>query len=116
MRTMNARTVRVDSDHQDLDHLAPYRSLVAAVLRKGLLDATSMNKGERVPAWVWMHDDSDAPMSFEWCCSVVGLDPEEVRARVVLARREVGKALRNTKPRKRVASGKRGLSTVQVSP
>jgi hypothetical protein len=69
----------MDSQHKDLQAM---KALVAAVVERacedvelgGVLAAQAME-------WSIERDSSDA-WSFEWCCSILNLDPDAVRQKL----------------------------------
>jgi len=61
----------------------PEYRLVVLALKTGLVEATVKREcEEKVQALEWVASDSVAPFSFRWCCEVLELQPELVRATV----------------------------------
>ena len=75
------------------DPYEPEKRLIAAAFRSHLEDyrlvpravgyqSSSKRERHRLQAIAWVEDDSDCLLSFNWFCSVLGLEAEAVRAKL----------------------------------
>jgi hypothetical protein len=55
------------------------RRLAAAVLVQALQDASGGSRRSREDVWEWFDNRSRGQFTFEFCCSLLGRDPEDVR-------------------------------------
>lgn len=58
----------------------PYRSLVAAVIARAVMDRELSNRQIARPAREWLDSTDRSPWSFLWACSILGLAPKKVKA------------------------------------
>jgi hypothetical protein len=58
------------------------RRLAAAVLVQALQDASGGSRRSREDVWEWFDNRSQGQFTFEFCCSLLGRDPEDVRHRL----------------------------------
>ena len=58
------------------------RRLAAAVLVQALQDASGGSRRSREDVWEWFNNRSQGQFTFEFCCSLLGRDPEGVRHRL----------------------------------
>ena len=62
---------------------SPEKNLVAAVFLRALHDLKS--KGHRINASCWFLSNSNKPMSFRWCCLVMGLDADSILSKLAIS-------------------------------
>ena len=55
------------------------RRLAAAVLVQALQDASGGSRRSREDVWEWFDNRSQGQFTFEFCCSLLGRDPKNVR-------------------------------------
>lgn len=64
-------------------HSVPEKKLWAACLRWALVELVGHNKARAAKTRRWVLDDADFIGSFTYCCQVLGLAPDKIRAKML---------------------------------
>ena len=87
----NLHTPALGEEIQPFDQLKPERNLIAAILARAIEDAqgtsleTSMSNRRNAREWI-KQDTPNKPFTFSWCCTILDLEPFEIR-RILKANR-----------------------------
>lgn len=95
-RTTKKHKFEDDLPHRDWAPDQKIRNLVAAVIHQAVDDLVTQKVyillRERHAAANWIASTQRVPFSFEWCCMILDMDTERMRAGIEQKRREYERA------------------------